>query len=42
VPLAEISFGLIMLFGGKVAHLVYLAMLAALVLAFSLGSVEVE
>ncbi|NDW52800.1 hypothetical protein [Aliiroseovarius sp. PrR006] len=37
VPGAEIGFGLILLFGGKIAPLVYLGMVAALFLAFSIG-----
>jgi len=37
VPGAEIGFGLIMLFGGKIAFLVYLCMFSALGLAFMSG-----
>jgi len=37
VPGAEIGFGLIMLFGGKIALLVYIGMVAALILAFLVG-----
>ncbi|MCJ8341066.1 MAG: hypothetical protein MJK10_21600 [Pseudomonadales bacterium] len=37
VPGAEIGFALIMLFGGKIALLIYLGMLSALSLAFVMG-----
>ena len=37
VPGAEIGFALIMLFGGKIALLIYLGMLCALSLAFVMG-----
>lgn len=37
VPGAEIGFGLILLFGGKIAPLVYLGMVSALFLAFAIG-----
>lgn len=37
VPGAEIGFGLIMLFGGKIAFLVYICMFSALGLAFMSG-----
>jgi hypothetical protein len=37
VPGAEIGFGLIMLFGGKIALLVYVGMVSALILAFLVG-----
>lgn len=37
VPGAEIGFGLILLFGGKIAPLVYLGMVFALLLAFMVG-----
>ncbi|MFD3190625.1 hypothetical protein ACFMPD_10165 [Sedimentitalea sp. HM32M-2] len=37
IPGAEIGFALLMLFGGKIAFLVYLAMCAALLLGFLLG-----
>jgi len=41
VAVAEIGFCLIMLFGGEIAPVVHLAMLAALVLAFPLGRMEI-
>jgi len=37
VPGAEIGFGFIMLFGGKIAPLVYVGMVTALILAFLIG-----
>jgi len=37
VPGAEIGFGLIMVFGGRIALLVYLSMVVALILAFVIG-----
>jgi len=37
VPGAEIGFGFIMVFGGKIAPLVYLGMVTALILAFLVG-----
>lgn len=37
VPGAEIGFGLLLLFGGKIAPLVYLGMVTALLLAFAVG-----
>jgi hypothetical protein len=37
VPGAEIGFGLIMVFGGRIAFLVYISMLIALTLAFVTG-----
>lgn len=37
VPGAEIGFGLIMLFGGKIALLIYFGMIMALILAFITG-----
>lgn len=37
VPGAEIGFGLIMLFGGRIAFLVYVGMVAALIMAYLVG-----